>query len=70
MKKTIFRNLVAVLVEAALHEQRLKACGDDKSLIDKEERCYESNPLWVVPPQEAGDPRRNISNHGCEARGI
>jgi len=54
MRKTIFRTTVAVLVEAALHEQRLKACGFDKSLIDKEERRYDSNPLWVSPPEKPG----------------
>ena len=70
MKKIIFRSLVAVLVEAALHEQRLKACGYDKLLIDKEERRYESNPLWVGAAQETGDPGRIFTNHGCEARGI
>lgn len=54
MMKTIFRSRVAVMVEAALHEQRLKACGNDKLLIEKEEKRYNSNPLWVSPPEKPG----------------
>lgn len=54
MGKTIFRTRVAVLVEVALHEQRLAACHGDKLLIDKEEQRYESNPLWVSIDENPG----------------
>lgn len=70
MEKMIPRTRPAILVEIALHEQRLAACDGDKWLMFKEMQRYESNPTYIIVGQKAGDPGENIHNHGCEARGI
>lgn len=70
MEKIILKKRLTRVIEVAIHQQRLWACGADNSLIDKELSRHESQPVALRLRQEPGDPGRNISNHGCEARGI
>ncbi|MAD77601.1 MAG: hypothetical protein CML20_23005 [Rheinheimera sp.] len=70
MEKIILKKRLTRVIEVAIHQQRLWACGADNPLIDKELRRHDSHPVALRLRQEPGDPGRNISNHGWEARGI
>lgn len=70
MEKIISVTYVAFVVSAEIHERKRAACAADKWLIYRELCRFMSMVEDVVVPQEAGDPGRNFTNHGCEARGI
>ena len=70
MRKTIFRKRLNVCLENIDHERRLKLCGDDKALINKEFDRFLSIRDWVDLAGTSGTLAPKKLDHGCEARGI
>ena len=70
MVKIIEVTTVAKAVSVVIFGNRTEGLLIGNSLFNKELDRFRSLVEPVVIPEKAGDPGRNISNHGCEARGI